>query len=71
VPKKEDHFVVQQVGKSWQATCIWCLESSPLCHSKYKATKWQPVHARTEVWEDLDPIAEAAELVALGYDFDE
>ena len=69
MPRKDPHFRVDQVGRFYQSTCNFCLESSPLYKSKYKATKWQPVHAKAEV-DDFDLFGTAAEFLQCG-GFDE
>jgi hypothetical protein len=69
MPKKE-RFVIEQVGRFYRATCTDCLESSQLCKTRYKASKWPPLHTREELDEDFDPVAFAQDLVGWGHDFD-
>ena len=72
MPKpKKDRFEVEQVGRYFRCTCTMCGESSALVGSRYRARKWAPIHARTELYDDFDPVEAAAELMSYGYDLDE
>jgi hypothetical protein len=72
VPKpKEERFVLEELSGGYRLTCKECLESSRLEKNAYRARRWAPVHTRTEIPPDLDPIAAAQYLMAAGYDFDE